>query len=296
MSSRRITALSHAPIKGIALVLVAVVIFASMDTVGKYLMTKFNVPLVAAVRYGLNLLILTALMAPKHGAVLWHTQRTKLVWLRGASLALATFFAGLSLQRLPVGEAVSIFYLQGFGVMLAAGYVLNEKVGMAGWFAAIFGFAGVVLIARPGGNLDVLGVLFAFICAAVSIIYILLSRVLATTESTMAMLFYVALSGSILFCVLLLFDWQNFSYTTLDLILLFYVGAASLLAHFLLTSAYRFAPASLLAPFNYFHIAFAVLAGWIVYNHIPDAWALSGMAMIAISGAAIALHTHLTKA
>jgi drug/metabolite transporter (DMT)-like permease len=296
MSSRRITALSHAPLKGIALVLVAVVIFASMDTVGKYLMTKFNVPLVASVRYGLNLLILTALMAPKHGAALWHTQRNKLVWLRGASLALATFFAGLSLQRLPVGEAVSIFYLQGFGVMLAAGYVLNEKVGMAGWLAAVFGFAGVVLIARPGGSLDALGVLFAFICSAVSIIYILLSRVLATTESTMAMLFYVALSGSILFCSMLVFDWQNFSYTPLDMALLFFVGAASLLAHFLLTSAYRFAPASLLAPFNYFHIAFAVLAGWIVYNHIPDEWALLGMAMIAISGAAIALHTHLTKA
>jgi drug/metabolite transporter (DMT)-like permease len=112
----------------------------------------------------------------------------------------------------------------------------------------------------------------------------------------MAMLFYVALSGSLLFGVMLLFDWQNFSYTTLDLALLFYMGAASLLAHFLLTSAYRFAPASLLAPFNYFHIAFAVLAGWIVYNHIPDAWALLGMAMIAISGAAIALYTHLKKA
>jgi drug/metabolite transporter (DMT)-like permease len=169
MSSRRITALSHAPLKGIALVLVAVIIFASMDTAGKYLMTKFNVPLVAAVRYGLNLLILTALMAPQHGSKLWQTQRTKLVWLRGASLALATFFAGLALQRLPVGEAVSIFYLQGFGVMLAAGYVLREKVSLASWFAAIFGFAGVVLIARPGGSLDPLGVLFAFICSAVSI-------------------------------------------------------------------------------------------------------------------------------
>jgi drug/metabolite transporter (DMT)-like permease len=200
------------------------------------------------------------------------------------------------LQRLPVGEAVSIFSLQGFGVMLAAGYMLKEKVSLAGWFAAIFGFAGVVLIARPGGSLDALGVLFAFICSAVSVIYILLSRVLATTESTMAMLFYVALSGSILFGVMLLFDWQNFSYTTLDMALLFYIGAASLLAHFLLTSAYRFAPASMLAPFNYFHIAFAVVAGWIVYNHIPDTWALLGMVMIAISGAAIALHTHLTKA
>jgi drug/metabolite transporter (DMT)-like permease len=295
MSSRHVAALTHSPLKGIALILVAVLVFASMDTAGKYLMTKFNVPLVAAVRYSLNLLILSALMTPLHGATLWKTQRTHLIWVRGASLAFATFFSGLALQRLPVGEAVSIFYLQSFGVMLIAGYFLKEKVTAAGWVAATVGFAGVVLIARPGGNLDVLGVFFALVCAAVSIAYILLSRVLATTETTMAMLFYVALSGSILFAIMLLLDWQNFSYTTLDVALLVYLGAASLFAHFLFTRAYRFAPASLLAPFNYFHIAFAVLAGWIVYHHIPDAWALLGMAMIAMSGAAIALHTHMSK-
>lgn len=286
---------SHSPLKGILLVLMAVVLFASMDTVGKYLMTKFNVPLVAAVRYGVNLVLLVVLLSPRHGTSLWKTNRTALVVLRGASLALATFFAGLALQRMPVGEAVSIFYLQGFGVMLAAGYFLKERISTIGWLAAITGFAGVVLIARPGGALDPTGVLLAFICAMVSVAYILLSRVLATTESTMAMLFHVAIAGVILFGIMLLFDWQNFTYTWVDAGLLLYMGACSLLAHFLLTTAYRFAPASLLAPFNYFHIAFAVLAGWLVYNHIPDQLAILGMTMIAVSGAAIALHTHRTS-
>ena len=284
-----------APLKGIMLVLLAVLLFASMDTVGKYLMTRFNVPLVAAVRYGLNLFLLLVLLAPRHGSNLWYTQRTWLVALRGASLAFATFFAGLALQRIPVGEAVSIFYLQGFGVMLAAGYFLREHISAFGWIAAITGFAGVVLIARPGGALDMTGVIFAFVCAMISVIYILLSRVLAATESTMAMLFHVAVAGAVLFGLMLLFDWPSFSYTLLDVGLLFYVGVASLLAHFLLTSAYRYAPASLLAPFNYFHIAFAVLAAWLVYNHVPDQIALLGMGMIALSGAAVALHTHLTR-
>jgi drug/metabolite transporter (DMT)-like permease len=77
--------------------------------------------------------------------------------------------------------------------------------------------------------------------------------------------------------------------------LLLFIGAASLGGHFLLTAAYRFAPASILAPFNYFHIAFAVLFGWIIYGHIPDALSFTGMAMIAVSGAAIALHTHFAR-
>lgn len=292
-----LAAKAHVPsaLRGVLLVLAAVLVFACMDTAGKYLMTKFSVSLVAAVRYGLNLVFLVMLMAPRHGRELWKTQRTGLVLLRGSSLAAATFFAGLALQRMPVGETVAILYLQGFGIMLAAGFFLGERVSPAGWIAAVAGFAGVLLIARPGGALAPLGVAFALTCAAVSVVYILLSRSLAMTESTMALLFHVAITGTVLFGVLLLFNWQTFSYTPLDILLLVFMGAASLAGHFLLTSAYRFAPASMLAPFNYFHIAFAVILSWLVYNHVPDGWALTGMAMIAISGAAIAIHTHLSK-
>ncbi len=286
----------HSPLRAISLILLAVMLFASMDTAGKFLMTKFNVPLVAAVRYGINLVLLTLVVAPSQGKALWQTNRTRLVVLRGCALATATFFAGLALQRMPVGEAVSIFYLQGFGIILAGGFFLGERISPLGWLAAIVGFGGVLLIARPGGALPLIGVVFALICAAISVVYVLLSRVLATTESTTAMLFHVALAGAVLFSTLLFFNWQAYSFTGLDIGLLGFMGVASLAGHYLFTKAYRYAPASMLAPFNYFHIAFAVIAGWLVYNHVPDRWALMGMVMIAISGATIALHTHFSKA
>jgi drug/metabolite transporter (DMT)-like permease len=185
-----------------------VLLFASMDTAGKYLMTTFSVPLVAGVRYGINLLLLLLLMGPSQGSALWQTRRTSTVVLRGLALAAATLFAGLALQRMPVGETVSIIYLQGFGIMLAAGIFLKEKVRAFGWLCAAAGFAGVLLIARPGGALAPAGVFFALICAAVSVIYILLSRSLAATETTMAMLFHVALSGTIVFWLMLAADWH----------------------------------------------------------------------------------------
>jgi drug/metabolite transporter (DMT)-like permease len=287
--------LSQNFLKGMALVLVATLLFACMDTAGKYLMTKFSVPLVAAVRYGLNLLFLVLLMFPRSGSDLWKTQRTGLVVLRGVSLAAATLCAGLALQRMPVGETAAILYLQGFGVMLAAGYFLRERVGIFGWIAAVIGFAGVLLIARPGGALAPLGVLFALAGAAVSVIYVLLSRLLAKTETTMAMLFHVAIAGTIVFAIMLAFNWQTFTFTWIDVALLVFMGAASLAAHFLFTSAYRFAPASMLAPFSYFHIAFAVILGWLFYQHVPDGYALVGMVMIAVSGAAIAIYSHAMK-
>jgi drug/metabolite transporter (DMT)-like permease len=286
---------SHSPLRGILLVLAAVTLFACMDTTGKYLMTKYNVPLVATVRYGLNLIILAGLMMPRHGTTLWKTQRTTLVVVRGLALCVATMLMGFALRLMPVGETVAIIYLQGFGVMLAAGYFLKEKISVVGWHAAVVGFAGVLLIARPGSALDPVGVILALCCAAVSVSYILLSRVLAATETTMSMLFHVALWGTLVFAVMLTLNWQSYTFNPLDIGLLLFMGSASLFAHFMLTSAYRFAPASLLAPFNYFHIGLAVIMGWLVYNHVPDGWALLGMAMIAVSGAAIALHTHFAR-
>jgi drug/metabolite transporter (DMT)-like permease len=285
----------HSPLRGILLVLAAVTLFACMDSAGKYLMTKFNVPLIAAVRYGLNLAILSALMLPRHRAALWKTNRTALVIFRGLALCVATFLMGFALQRMPVGETVAIIYLQGFGVMIAAGYFLKEHISTTGWIAAIVGFAGVLLIARPGSALDPIGVVLALSCSVVSVAYILLSRVLARTESTMSLLFHVALWGSLIFTIFVPFTWQPYTFSVTDIALLFFLGSASLLAHYLLTTAYRFAPASLLAPFNYFHIALAVIMGWLVYNHVPDGWALLGMAMIAVSGAAIAVHTHISQ-
>ncbi len=285
----------HSPLRGILLVLAAVTLFACMDTAGKYLMTKFNVPLVAGIRYGLNLVILSALMLPRHGTALWATKRTALVITRGLALSVATLLMGFALRLIPVGEAVAIIYLQGFGVMIAAGYLLKEHISITGWIAATVGFAGVVLIARPGGALDPLGVILALGCSAVSVLYILLSRVLARTETTMSMLFHVAAWGLLVFVGLIPFQWRSYDYAAKDVALLGFMGSASLLAHYLLTSAYRFAPASLLAPFNYFHIALAVLMSWLVYDHVPDHIALLGMAMIALSGATIAVHTHLNK-
>lgn len=285
----------QSPLTGIALVLAAVLLFATMDTASKFLVTKFSVPLVSGVRYGINLLLLLLFMGPGHGGALWRTSRTPLVVLRGIALAAATFFAGLALQRLPVGEAVSIVYLQGFGVMLAAGLLLGERVRAFGWLCAAAGFAGVLLIARPGGALAPAGVLYALICAALSVVYILLSRLLAATETTKAMLFHAALSGAIVFGLMLAFDWRWHLFTSTDIVLLGLVGVASLGGHFLLTAAYRFAAASTLAPFNYFHIGFAVISGWLVYGHIPDRLALLGIAMIAVSGAALALHTRFME-
>ncbi len=283
-------------LRGVLLVLAAVFLFASMDTMIKYLAIRYNVPLVAAMRYGINLFLLLAVFMPRHRAAVLRTRRTGLVILRGMTLVMATLFAGLALQRLPVGETIAIIYLAPFGVMLLAGPMLGERTGLAGWVAALFGFAGVLLIARPGGGLSGPGVLFALLCAAFSVGYHLLSRLLVASESTHAMLVWSALAGTVVFGALLPWSLRGPVPGVTDIILFLMVGAVATAGHFLFTAAYRDAPASLLAPVNYAHLLWAVLLGWVVFGHVPDILAMTGMALVAFAGGGIAIWAHFSKA
>ena len=294
------------PFRGVLFMLAAVFVFACMDATGKHLFALYPVPLVAAARYFGNLVFLTAIMAPRVGWALVRTNRTGLVWVRALSLAAATLLMGWALQRMPLPETVAIIFLAPFGVLLLSGPLLGEGSGMAGWIATAIGFVGVLLIVRPGGNLDGFGVLAAIAAAAVSVAYNMLSRVLARTETTMALLFHTALAGTAVFGAMLPFvlaigdsppgsrppiAWP----TPFDWALFAGIGAAALGGHTLFTAAFRQAPASLLSPVNYVQLVWAGIMSWLLFAHVPDTLAICGIALIALSGAGIALKTHLDK-
>ncbi len=283
------------PLLGIALITCAVAVFACVDAMTKHLATNWNVPLVVAVRYIINVLALAAIYAPRYGLALLKTNRTGLVMVRALCLSAASLFAGLALTRMPVAETLAIIFLAPFAVMVLAMPVLGEKVTPAGWLAAIAGFCGVLLVARPGGGLDPLGVLYAFGCAAVTVGYYLLSRTLAKTESTMAMLFHTALVGAVIFGAYLPWSMKGPMPQAVDLFLFVLIGLAATLGHYLFTAAFRVAPASVLAPVNYLHIFFAAIVGWIVFSHVPGPVSMAGMALIVVAGFTSALITNRKK-
>ena len=157
------------PLKGVLLVMGAALLFALADVTTKHLAQRFNVPLVVALRYGVNLALLLVFLWPRHGRALFVTERTGLVILRGGFLALASLTMGIALTLMPVAETVAIIYIAPILVMLLSVVLLKEKVGRAGWIGAAAGFAGVLLIVRPGSGLVPLGVALAVanaFCAA----------------------------------------------------------------------------------------------------------------------------------
>lgn len=277
------------PLRGVLYLLGGLLLFASMDTTVKYLTASYSVPLIFAVRYGVNLLLLTAVFAPRQGRHLLETQRTGLVLVRGACLTATSLAAGFSLKYMPVAEATAIGYVAPIIIVFAAGPLLGERVGWVGWTAAALGFSGVLLIARPGAGLQTIGVLSALCAAAANAGYQLLSRLLAATERTRALLFYTALVGTLCFGAAAPWFLGDRAPTLLEALLFLLVGTLGTVGHALLTAAYRHADASLLAPLSYLQLIWAGLLGWLVFHHIADWISMLGMAIVAASGVLIAL-------
>lgn len=279
-------------LRGVLLILVATLLFAMGDTTTKHLTMLYALPLIIGLRYLINLVILIVVLGPRHGYSMVHTERTGLVYLRAASLAISSLSMGMALRFMPVGETIAIIYLAPFVVMMLAIPLLGETVTRAGWIGAAVGFVGVLLIVRPGSGLAPAGVGFAMITAAGSVIYHLLSRVLAKTETTAAMLFHTALLGTILFGAMIPWSLDGPMPTLPDALLLLGLGFLATTGHFMFTAAYREAPASLLAPVNYVHLVWAGLLGWLVFGHVPDAVSTLGMALVAGAGVAVTIRTH----
>lgn len=282
-------AIAGRPLVGIMLVVLATLAFGLSDVVTKYLSMLYPVPVVMAARYLVNLALLAALLWPRLGTRLWQARRVWLVILRGLCLAAASLTMGWALRLMPVGETVAIIYLSPFMVMLLAVPLLGERVTALGWMGAAVGFLGVLLIVRPGGSLDPLGVALALVNAGLATAYHLLTRLLSRTETTISMLFHSAWVGAGLFVALAMPDIRGVAPAASDVGLMALLGGLMTVGHFLFTAAYREAPASLLAPVNYLHLVWSSGLAFLVFGHLPEPWSLLGIALVIAAGVMVAL-------
>lgn len=284
--------LTHRPLRAALFMALAVLLFSGMDVLTKQMGALFPAPFVVAGRYAGNFVLLLALIAPKEGRRIAHLGRPWLVLLRAVCLSAVSLTAALAFQRMPVAETIAIVFLAPFAVTLLAGPLLGEKLEPVSWLAAAGGFAGVLLIVRPGSGLDPMGVFYAGLTAAGSIVYNMLSRSLARTETSWSMMFWTALVGTAVFGTMTGVEYGTAGFALpqgLEWAMLGAMGVLSLVGHWLFTQAFRFAPASTISPVNYLQLVWSGILGFLVFGHMPDQFALTGMAMIAASGMMAAL-------
>jgi len=184
------------------------------------------------------------------------------------------------------GSAVTpaSFDYQGLLVGVLAGPLLGEQVRVRHWLALCAGFAGVLLIVRPGGTLDGIGVACALAAGVCYAAYQLLTRALASSEPPLRLLFYTALVGTLLMSPMLPITWDGRLPTPMQALLIASLGVYGAVGHFLLIRAFRESPASRLAPLLYMQLVWAVLLGWLIFAQWPDRLTIAGMLIIVISG------------
>jgi drug/metabolite transporter (DMT)-like permease len=198
--------------------------------------------------------------------------------LRGFFLVVSTMMFFGALKYLGIAETLSIYFVQPLFITALAPWVLKEKVGLNRWIAVAIGFAGVLIIIRPGYLQLNPGVFLAFGSGLGSAITLLLTRKLAGSSSALANTFYTSLFGSIFAGLALIPFWQTPSFNEVLLMLL--MSTIGTTANFLTVLAMQFAEASLLAPFGYTEMINAVLGGWLFFGDFPDGWTFVGVAVL----------------
>jgi len=280
----------HHTAHGVILFLTAVFLFAVLDATAKYLTAFFAVPLLVWARYFVHLVFMLVAIAPGMGREIVVTQRPWLMTFRALMLVGVTLLVQLAFRTLPLAETTAIVFVTPLLVALLAGPLLGEKLQTRSWLATITGFCGVLLIARPGGAMVGIGVVYAFGGALCYAIYQILTRKLSASEPPLRQLFYTALVGTVAMSFVLPAYWSGEMPTLKQALLIASLGFYGGTGHFLLIRAFREAPASSLSPLLYVQLIWAMLLGWIVFGQLPDLPATLGMLIIGASGLSLVLH------
>lgn len=274
----------HPPhfVRGVAMMMVAVFMFSSMDTLAKLALRSYPLgPLIWA-RYFIHLLFMIVLLGPRMGIGLVRTRRPGLQLVRGVLLVGSTAFFYLSLKFLPLAEAAAISFVGPVLVTVLSGPMLGERVTRRQWVAVWLGFLGVLIIIRPGGGVFTAAAVFPLCTALCFSLYQIATRKLAGRENPFTTLFFTALVGTALTSAALPLSWQ--SPTPGQAGLMVAIGTLGGLGHFLLIRAVEHVSPMALAPFVYTQLVWATLLAWIAFREFPDGVSLGGMAIIVCAG------------
>jgi drug/metabolite transporter (DMT)-like permease len=211
---------------------------------------------------------------------------------RGLISVAGMFLNFAALARLPLVDATAISFAGPLITVALAALILRERVRAYRWSAVAVGFAGVVVMLWPyldvatlfgvGSTATTVGAACAVTAAFTNAGAVIQTRRLTDSETTASIVFYFSLACTVAGLVTLPFAWVNPSRTELGALVA--IGVIGGLSHIFLTESYRYAPASVVAPFDYVTLLWAFLFGYVLFGEIPTLYVYVGAAVVAASG------------
>jgi len=271
----------------------AVGLFTLMDAIAKYLSQWYPVPGIVWARYAMNLLILLAWLAVRGELRRIRTARPGIQLARGLLLATATLIYFTSLTVLPLADAAAIAFVLPLFVAALAVPMLSERLDASRLAAIAVGFAGALLVVRPASSVFTLYALLPMAMAFCNALYQILTRKIAGLEHPLTSLIWGAIVGAAVLSLVLPFAWKTPDHAS-HWALLVVIGMLASVGHYLLIRAYDYASASLLAPYTYSGLVWAMALGFVLFGNFPDGLALTGMGIIVASGLFLVARQRLT--
>ena len=213
----------------------------------------------------------------------WRMRHPYAVQARALIGLVASVLSVLAFTTIPLAEVYAIVFLSPFFVTILSMVLLKEKVGPWRWFAIFAGFAGVLLVVRPGFRVLEFGHAAAVAMSMLSATSIILMRSLSARERHTTILGFLIIYGVAFNGVAMALTGVTVP-TLQEWVILVLAGAFAASGHIMLLRATRFAEANKLAPTHYSQIVWAVVIGALLFNEAPDGWSLAGLGIIAGSG------------
>ena len=267
---------------GIILILLTYLSFGILDTIQKTAVQYHSVFVLLFVKYTFCL-IFSFFIAKKNNVKNYYLSNNYKIQITRCILSVceACFFV-LSFRYLALADAHTIGSLSPVLVVFFSYLILKEKINLATWVAIGISFFGVLLIMRPGLTIFNPYLVIPLLAAFFYSLFQIATRLNAQYDDNETMLFYNGLIGVIITSILSLFFWQPLH--SFSFIFFIFLGLFFCMGLFLQIKALSITPASVLAPYNYTIIVWAIFFGLIVYKEIPDIFTIIGAIIIVASG------------
>jgi len=280
--------------KGIGLKLISAVLFAVMSALIRYLGARYPIGEVVFYRSAFAIVPVMAVYAWRGElAAVVRTERPLGQAGRGAISIVGMFCNFGALARLPLIEANAISFTSPLVSVALAALILKERVRIYRWSAVTIGFIGVLVVLAPHFSGDELTIAMASATSVAGVIYavagsvtnagtMIQTRHLTKSETTSSIVFYFSLSCALAGLATWPFGW--ISPTGGEFLALISVGMLGGTGHIVLTESYRYASASVVAPFDYTTMIWALLLGYVMFGETPTLMIVAGSAIIAAAG------------
>jgi drug/metabolite transporter (DMT)-like permease len=281
-TKRTAPARADRPFRGIALILVSTVFLGASDVTAKYLSATLPSIEIAWIRFLVFALIMSPAMLPGSPLFALHSSRRGLQVMRGVALLASSLFFISGLRFLPIAEASATGFVSPLFVTALSILFLGESVGLRRWIATAVGLIGVLIILRPGTGAFHPAAFFPLVSALAWACTLIMTRMMSGREHVLTTMTYSSIVGACILSALVPLVWVTPSWH--DILFGIFIGVASTAGQWIVVLAFRYADASVLAPFSYTQLLWVSILGFIIFGELPDIWTVTGAVFIVGSG------------